>query len=251
MRSLGIILLLATLTLAATAQTKEQSKECIKFVREGNAAYKRKDYAAAEDLYRHALEKDSLRKEAVFNLGVALQQQKKDDEAMRQYEKAAALLTDKTQKAGAYHNIGNAYCVKKQWEQAIDNFKKALRLAPNDMDTKYNLAYAQSKLAKEQQQQQQQKQRQQQDQQDKKDNKDKQKQPSGGDKDNKDKQQDKQDGNGDKDKDQQKQGKQPGQLSKEEAQKLLDAIKNQENKVQDKMDKKKEKGVVIGGGKDW
>jgi tetratricopeptide (TPR) repeat protein len=247
MRTLALTILAATLALSTMAQTKEQSKECITFLRKGNTAYKRKDYSAAEDLYRHALAKDSMKKEAVFNLGVALQQQNKQDEALRQYEKAANLLSDKTQKAAAYHNIGNAYCVKKQWEQAIDNYKKALRMAPNDMDTKYNLAYAQSKLQKEQEQNKQQQKQQQQNQKDKQDDKNKQ-QPQDP--------QDKKGNNQNKSssgegKDQQKRGEQPIKMSKEEAQRLLDAIKNQENKVQERMSKKKEKAIVIGGGKDW
>ena len=55
-------------------------------------------------------------------------------------------------KADAFHNLGNVFLSQKKYEQSITAYKEALKLRPNDMDTKYNLAYAQEMIKKEQQQ---------------------------------------------------------------------------------------------------
>lgn len=266
MKQIFLFILFMTSALFVFAQEKKGAE--IAMVRRGNSEYKRKKYPEAELEYRKALNVSPNMKEASFNLGVALQQQKKEDEAIKQYEKSLELLKDSVQQAHAYHNIGNAYCMKEEWEKAIDAFKKALRLKPSDMDTKYNLAFAQSKLKQQQQQQQQDQKNQDQKNKDQKDNKndinqkgdDKKDDKKDGkdqkdNKDNKgdDKKDDKnKDGkNGDKGKQDQPKPK-PGQLSREQAQRLLDAINNQEGKVQSKMQKDKgEKGVIQGLEKDW
>ena len=152
---------------------------------------------------------------------MALQLQKKTDEAIKAYELAVSLLVDKLQKAGAYHNAGNAFCMKQEWEKAIEQYKAALRLNPTDMDTKYNLAFAQSKLKQQEQQKQQQK--------DTKNNNDKkQEQPK--------KPSENKEGEGKEEK-KNEQKPNPGEMTKEQAQKLQKAIQDQEAKVNDKIQK--------------
>ena len=59
-------------------------------------------------------------------------------------------------------------------------------------------------------------------------------------------------GNKDNKNDKQKeQEKQQGQISKEDAQRLLDALQNDEKNLQDKMKKAKAKGVKVDIEKDW
>jgi tetratricopeptide (TPR) repeat protein len=50
----------------------------------------------------------------------------------------------KNNKVGAndYHNLGNSYMRSKNYEQAIDSYKKALRKNPTDKETRYNLSEA-------------------------------------------------------------------------------------------------------------
>ena len=50
----------------------------------------------------------------------------------------------KNKKVGAndYHNLGNSYMKSKNYEQAIDSYKKALRKNPMDKETRYNLSEA-------------------------------------------------------------------------------------------------------------
>ena len=48
-----------------------------------------------------------------------------------------------------------------------------------------------------------------------------------------------------------KQTRKKGQLSPQQVQSLLEAMNNQEKKVQDKVNAKKVKGVPVRGKKDW
>lgn len=220
--------------------------------RNGNKQFNKANYTDAEASYKKALDKKNNMPEATFNLGDALYQQKRYDEAAKQFQLAAQTNPDKAVKAKAYHNLGNVYMEQQKWEDAVKAYKEALKNNAKDSETKYNLAYANAKL-KEQQQQNGGK--------DNKDNKDKKddkkdQKDNKDNKDNKDKQdpkQDKKDGNDNKDKkDQQqpKQGQQP-KLSKEEAEKMLQALQGEEQKTNQKMQQKQVKVVNVKIEKDW
>ena len=127
----------------------------------------------------------------------------------------------------------------KNYEAAAEAYKNALRNNPNDEETRYNYALAKRK---------------------KKDNpppKDNKKDnKGGGGQDNKPQPKDK-DGKNDKDNKDNKennQGKpkpQPGGISKERLQNLLDAVQNEEKKVQDKVNKQKVQANPKKAEKDW
>jgi tetratricopeptide (TPR) repeat protein len=164
--------------------------------------------------------------------------QQKADDAMKQYQAAAKLETDKGKLAEIYHNMGVILQSAKQYPQCIEAYKQSLRNNPKDDETRYNLALAQ-KLLKDQQNQNQ-NQDQQEQKQDQKDDKQDQ---------NKDQQQDQKDK-----KDPQQNPQQPQQqkdeMSKENAQQLLNAVMQDEKNVQDKMKKQLEiRGKKLE--KDW
>ena len=73
---------------------------------------------------------------------------------MEQYGNSIALQpNDKERLAAAYHNTGNALLSDKKIEESINAYKMALKNNPKDNDTRYNLAYAQMMLKKQQQNQ--------------------------------------------------------------------------------------------------
>lgn len=204
---------LVLLSSTAFAQTDRQ------YVRDGNKAFRAGDYANAEVAYRKAVEKKPRNPQAVFNLGNALFAQKKDSAAVQQYEQAAKLETNPKRRAMSYHNIGVVCQSHKMYSEAIDAYKEALRLTPNDDETRYNLALC-KRQQKNQNKQDQNKQQQKQDNKDKnKDNKDKQ-------------QQDKQQKQQDKQKQENKDN-----MSKENAEQLLNAAVQQEKNTQERMKK--------------
>ena len=237
-----LIFLFTLLIIALSINAQKERK----FIREGNSVYEDKDYLDAEINYRKALEKNKDSFEAQFNIGDALFKQEKFDKAAEQFEVLAETNKENDHLAKVYHNLGNSQFALKEYEKSIDSYKKALKLNPDDNETRYNLIAAMKML-----QQQKDKKKDQ-----NKDKKDKDKKDQNKDKDKKDQQ--KQDQNKDKDKDKQKQNQdqqqqkqdqqkkkqqqqqqQNQQMSEQDAQRLLNAIQQDENELQKKLRKAK------------
>ncbi len=213
--------------------------------REGNKYFDKEKYSDAEASYKKALEKKNNFPEAVFNLGDAMYKQGRYDDAAKQFQLSSKLLTDSILRARSYHNLGNCSMEKKEYEEAIKAYKQALRINPADKDTKYNLAYANAKLKDKQQNKQDKK-----DQKQNKDNKDDKKDQDKKDKKDQDKK-DQKDKSDKGDKQDQKPKKGTGEISKEQADKLLEALKAEEQKTQEKMQKKMMKPQDAKLEKDW
>jgi tetratricopeptide (TPR) repeat protein len=225
--------------LAGTAITALAQKTDRDYLRSGNRLYADSLFVKAEVEYRKALDVNPKSADAMYNLGNALLMQQKADDAMKQYQAAAKLETDKTKLAEIYHNMGVILQSAKQYPQCIEAYKQSLRNNPKDDETRYNLALAQ-KLLKDQQQNQDQNKDQQDQKQDQKDDKQDQ---------NKDQQQDQKDKQDQQQQNQQQQEKKD-EMSKENAQQLLNAVMQDEKNVQDKMKKQLEiRGKKLE--KDW
>jgi len=217
--------------------------------REGNNLYKTNQYNAAEILYRKGLEADSTDIRGRYNLANALYKQGEYEKSAEMYNR---LLEDRklnnAQKANVYHNLGNALLQTEELENSIKAYKEALKLKPNDADTKYNLAYALQKMQQQQQQQQQQDQKNDKNQQQQKQQQQQQQQQNQ-DK-NQQQQQQQQQQNKDEQKKQEKQGAHPDKMKKNDAERMLNAVDRQERNTLDK--KKKIKVEQRGKAeKDW
>lgn len=280
--SLKIGLLFIVAVLLQCGEAFGQAHPERRHIRSGNKTYEQQDYAGAEERYRTALERVPGSYEAAFNLSDALYRQQKYDEAAQVLGQLAERedLTP-AQRARVMHNLGNVRFSQQQLQEAADCYKESLRARPDDLETKYNLAYVQQLL--QQQQQQQQNQDQNQDQQNNQDqnqngqndqndqNKDgndgqdqnrnqdqnqqnsqDQNQNGQNDQDQNDRQHsgdDQRDGKGDQDSRQQPNGGQ-GQISREDAESILDALQQQEDKTREKVNA--QRAVSVGAsGKNW
>ncbi len=248
---------------------------------EGNTRVEEEAYTKAEKAYRKALSLAPEQPDALYNLGNTHYRDKQLDEASQRFFQTQKFATEKTDKHKAFHNMGNVFMQKKEYEKAVEAYKNALRNNPADEETRYNYALAKELLEKEQQQQDQD-QDQDQDQKDDQEKKDKEEdQEQDGDQEKEDQKDDPEEGDegdekekesdpekeGDDPKDEkpkdQKEGDKepsdkkeppkprPGQLSPEQVKSLLEAMNNQEKKVQDKVNAEKVKGVPLRGKKDW
>jgi tetratricopeptide (TPR) repeat protein len=120
--------------------------------RQGTRLYERGDFAGAETRYRRALEFNPELREATFNLGGAMWRQEKAQEAADAWTAIAVdSLAPAPMVSAASYNVGNVALAGQQIDAAIEAYKGALRLRPDDMEAKFNLAYAQ-KLKQEQEQ---------------------------------------------------------------------------------------------------
>jgi Ca-activated chloride channel homolog len=200
-----------------------------KYIRQGNREYGKNKFSESEILYRKATDKNKNAPDAVFNTGDALYKQNKFEDAGKQFLENAKMNEDKTKKSAAMFNLGNSLLKANKVEESIEAYKGSLKLTPDNPQTKYNLAYAQDLLKKQQEQKQQQdkeKQDKNKDQNKKEQNKDQK------DQNNENKDQSKNDKqNQDK---QQQQDQQQG-MSKDDAQRLLNALANEEKNVQEKV----------------
>ena len=226
-RKVAVMLLFLT-ALSVTAQTDRQ------YIRQGNKQFRMGDYPNAEVSYRKAIEQNPKNPQASFNLGNALMAQKKDSAAVTQFENASRLETNPLRKAQSFHNIGVICQTHKMYGEAIEAYKNALRLNPNDDETRYNLVLCKHQKQKQDQQKQNQGQ-----------NNDDQK------KDNQKKDDQQKDQNSDKQDDKKQQEQQKPQMSKDNAEQLLNAAIQNEKQTQDKLKKAQQQPQRRANQKNW
>jgi len=234
------ILLVCLLMLPFIAMNAQTDK---KYIRQGNKEYEKNNYSESEIAYRKAIDKNKQSPEAIFNIGDALYKQKKYEDAGKQFIENTNLNEEKEKKSAGLYNLGNSLLMSNKVKESIEAYKGSLKLKPDNIEAKYNLAYAQDLLKQQEEKQQQNK-----DNQDQKEDKSKQDQN----KDKSEKQKDQQeDQNGDQEINQQQQQQQEQSISKEDAQRLLNALANDEKNVQEKVKLAKAAKTRVRTVKNW
>ena len=231
---------LLILSLLISAPSLAQNKES--FLRDGNTLYTDSSYNEAEIQYRKSLEKDQDYFNASFNLADAVYKQERYQEASSLFDALRDNAPSNKNLAEVLHNLGNSLVKEGNLDAAINAYKDALRINPDDNETRHNLALSKQKKQEEQQQE--------------KDNKDDQKDNNEEEKkeEEKNKEQKEQNKKQEEKEEKQKQN-QPEEkkedISKEDAKKMLEAIQQQEKDLQEKLQKKKFKGTRTKVLKDW
>jgi tetratricopeptide (TPR) repeat protein len=224
------------LFLFANSLFADNSKE---FIKKGNSYYSNKRYKSAEVEYRKALEMDPTNNYAKFNLGNAYYRQGNYEEALKQFDAVNRNKINKNDLSKAYYNLGNTMMQSKKYEDAIETYKKALINNPDDFDAKYNLEYARRLLQQQIQAQNQQnkndkkQQGEQKEKQNNQTNKNQQNKSNQNQKDNQENQQ--QSAQEQQNKSQEQNKNQQPKISKQEAERILQALNNEEQKLQKKM----------------
>jgi len=205
-----------------------------KEIRQGNSEYRENNFSEAETHYRKALEKDPASEKANYNLANSLYKQEEYEPAITKYEVLATSDAEKITKARYYYNLGNSYFKSQKIGESIEAYKNSLRLFPDDEDAKHNLHLAQMMMSQQQQQQQQ----------DKKDQQDK----SEENKQNQDQQSDQQQ---QQEKKEQQGQQQEQQISQQDAERLLEAIEQDEKETMRKVQEQKVQMRKIPVEKEW
>ena len=214
------MLLTAVLPLSAQVDKRE--------VRAGNRRFGKEKYKEAEIDYRKAALKDSLSVAAEYNLASSLYRQEDYENADKALQTVKDVAPASAHASDYHYNAGDVALQKKDYQAAVNAFREALLLTPDDLDAKENYIYAKKMLENQQggggggdnnQDQQDQNQDQNQDQQ------------------NQDQNQDQQDQN--QDNQDQRQDRQESGISPQQAQQMLKAIQAKEKETQDKVNKEK------------
>ncbi|OZV70998.1 tetratricopeptide repeat protein [Winogradskyella aurantia] len=271
---LGLLVGLPCFAQDGAKEKQEATKKADAFVYKANELLQEDNYIEAEMAYRKAISEAPNKAVGAYNLAHTYYEKGNIDEALFRGQEAAKNAKTKEEKHRAFHNIGNFLMKNEKCKEAVEAYKNALRSDPSDEQTRYNFALA--KECAEQQKQdgggednkedknKDQEQDKQEDQKKQDDNKENQDQKDEGDQDKKkgDQEEDedgkpkddnKDQGKGDDDKDDKnkKPKPKPGQMSPQQIKNILEAMQNQEQKVQAKMNAEKQKGAKVKTEKDW
>ena len=202
------------------------SQNKIDLLNKGNSFYKDGQFKDAEIYYKKALDKDPAYYKANLNLGHSLFKQsieligdsvgiEKLGEAEKFYSNSLRLTKNKEEKAESYYNLGNSQLLNQKLEKSIESYKSSLRLSPNNMSTKHNLALAQSLLNQQQSNK---------ENKEEKDEKDEEKESES---------------EKDQDKGEKKENDTEEKLTQEQIEEILQALERKEEEVQEELQEKK------------
>lgn len=229
-----IVTTLVTFNLSL-ATCHADNRQARKYNRQGNRLYNRNLRHQAQVSYFKAVSADTTDARAQYNLATSMfpdnfkmVKEEQRDTMVQTFIKAGELEENPYRKAQAYHNAGVVLQGAKQFQQAIEAYKEALRNNPNDDETRYNLVLCQRQLKDEgggggQNQQQEDKQ---------------------------DQEQQKQEQQQQQQQEQQQQQQEPP-MSKENAEQLLNAAMQQEKKTQERMQQQQQQGKRRKLEKNW
>lgn len=143
-RLLGVAALLLVLATAGCGRNAASLNN------EGNEAFRSQEYGAALQAYNQAqLESPDLA-EPVYNAGNSHYRQRGWEDAQQSYEKALSIAEGELAQSATF-NLGNVLFNADSLEEAIEAYKQALRMNPDDADAKHNLELALRKQQEEQQ----------------------------------------------------------------------------------------------------
>jgi tetratricopeptide (TPR) repeat protein len=241
--------LFITLAALSVVAGTSRAQDYIDLVKLGNEALNASDYKKALEYYHKAETQIPESPALDYNLAGALYHRGNYEETVERYQRALN-TTDPNLEAQTQYNLGNTYYRMQDYPKAIESFQEALKSNPDDMDAKFNLELARKMLKEhakpEQQQNQDQQQQQEQKEQDQQSQGDEEQEQEQQDSQQQQDQQNQQDQNKE-----QKQQSKPDEkkMSKEDAERILNALRDDEQDIQDKI--KRQVALGTYKGKDW
>ena len=190
-------------------------------VKAGNRAAKTGNAADAITHYRRALDQRADTSIVLYDVGNVLYQQGEFDKAGQAYMGSLVGKQSKRNQSQSFYNLGNSFFEAQKYDTALAAYIEALKRNPSDKDAKYNLELARRMLQQQRQNQQNQQQDQNQQQPQQQDQQQQQNQQ------NQEKQQQDQQA-------QQQQAQATQEMTKEEAERLLNALlQDEQNTLRD------------------
>ena len=143
MRLLGL-LFLSLISITGFSQEWRDS------LMEARKAYNAKDYDKAMRYYQSAQNKNIDGIDLNEEMGQTAYKKRDFEKAEQIYQEANSKLSNEKQQARNHYNTGNSRMKSKNYQGAVDSYKDALRINPDDKEARYNLSKAVKKLKNEQ-----------------------------------------------------------------------------------------------------
>ncbi|MCP4686298.1 MAG: tetratricopeptide repeat protein [bacterium] len=241
--------LLIVALLSATSVFADKATDAVS---RGNEAFRNEEFKDALEQYQIAETEMPESPKLDYNIAGVHFSEGKYEDAVERYTRALN-STDMDIETSAYYNLGNTYYRMEDYQNAITSYQEALDNDPDFTEAKINLELARKMLKEqmkpqEQEEQEQQQQEQQEQEQEQEEKKEEEQQEQEEQQQQQNQQQDDQDK---KDQEQQQQQSQPQEqkMSKEDAERILNALRDDERDIQ----KKIKRQVAVGDytGKDW
>ena len=139
MKSTWLICLLVFSSSIAFGQDEDAWRDSLVLARK---AYEQKNYAEAFKHYESAqkIAPDDI--DLSDEIAQSAYKARDFERAEKIYQQGRGPKSSKRERADAMHNMGNAQMRQENYEGAIESYKEALRLNPNDEETRYNLSKA-------------------------------------------------------------------------------------------------------------
>lgn len=237
-----------------------QQNEYESLIKKGNNSFE-DNTAFSEQNYRKAISYSPEFVKGQYNFSNNLYKNEYYDEALLNQLEASKYAKTRADKHLIFHNIGNILMKKKMCKEAVEAYKNALKNNPKDDESRYNLALAkdcakdenenEKESEGEDEDEDKEKDKEKDENEDQKEDKDQQgdDEKQNEDQDQKENNKDDNDQKGDdKSKDEKPKEK---KLSPQQIKNILEAMNQEESKVQEKMNAKKLKGVKLKNEKDW
>ena len=139
------VVILTMILLLAEAGISSADKAAA-FNKKGIDAYRNKRYDESLKQFTEALIERPKTPELRFNRGTALSALGKKDDAVNELDSAARSFKTKDLSAAARFNAGNALFAAGDYKGALDQYKTAVKLDPQSRDIRYNLELAVRKM---------------------------------------------------------------------------------------------------------
>lgn len=145
------VFILTAVILAHSPAVKAESP--VQKNREGNRLFTEGKFEEAEKAYLEAQVKSPGKPEILYNLGNSLVKQGKYPQGIQALQQSAD-KGNKQIKTDSLYNTGHALYSMGDYKSSAESFIEALKLDPEDMDAKHNLELALQKLKQQEQKQQ-------------------------------------------------------------------------------------------------
>ena len=133
------------LLLASEAVAQKMPERSL--VRRGNRHFKRENFERSADLYQRALQCDSTSFEAKYDLASTYDRTERYEAAEKLLQSIVQDTTRIEKERGEVaYNLGNTQFAQKKYQEALDCYRKAMRLNPDDKDAVY--CYMAAQVAK-------------------------------------------------------------------------------------------------------